>query len=447
VIAIVGLSHRTAPIEVRERFALTEEAQEVIVRAVAGESAFEGAVVLSTCNRTELFVCGRGAPPDPEAVRRLLARGATGSDLADAGAFYHHPGDAAVAHLFRVAASLDSLVVGEPQILGQLKEAHDRAERWGTLQGALRVAMRHAFQCAKRVRTETGIGAGLVSVSSVAVELAERIFGDLQSVRVLLLGAGEMGESAAKSLAGSAKSLAVCNRSFEKAADLASRFGALAVPWERLEQAITDADVVVVSTGAREPVVRADAVRRLLKARRGRPLFFVDVALPRNVEAAVHELDGAYVYDIDDLEAIVREGVEARRESVERAEHVVTEELAGYLRARKERAADPIIVALRERTRGVLRAELERSLKGRLKHLAGDDREALEAMLDASVNKVLHPIIARLKRAAVTPGEETIVDAASELFEEHAPPVPTPGARGGVVEVAGQPPLRVVRGA
>ncbi len=446
MIAVVGLSHRTAPIEVRERFALAEEAQESVLRSVLAQPGFEGAVVLSTCNRTELFVCGREVP-DAEAARRLLVRGATGSDLAEPGAFYQHVGDAAIAHLFRVAASLDSLVVGEPQILGQLKEAHDRAERWGTLQGVLRAAMRHAFQCAKRVRTETGIGAGLVSVSSVAVELAERIFGDLKSVRVLLLGAGEMGESAARSLAGNAQSLAVCNRSFEKAADLASRFGALAVPWERLEQAVADADVVVVSTGAREPVVRADTVRRLLKPRRGRPLFFVDVALPRNVEAAVHDLDGAYVYDIDDLEAIVREGVEARRESVERAESVVAEELAGYLRVRKERAADPIIVALRERTRAVMRAELERSLKGRLKHLGEAEREALEAMVEASANKVLHPIIARLKRAAATPGEAAIVDAASELFEEPAPlaAAETPGPRGEVAAAAAQP-LRVVRG-
>jgi glutamyl-tRNA reductase len=443
VIAVVGLSHRTAPIEVRERFALAEEAQEAVLRSVLSQPGFEGAVVLSTCNRTELFVCAREAP-DPEEVRRLLVRGATGTDLAEPGAFYRHSGDAAIAHLFRVAASLDSLVVGEPQILGQLKEAHDRAERWGALHGPLRAAMRHAFQCAKRVRTETGIGAGLVSVSSVAVELAERIFGDLRTVRVLLLGAGEMGESAARSLAGSAQSLAVCNRSFERAADLASRFGAVAVPWERLEQAIADADVVVVSTGAREPVVRAEVVRRLLKPRRGRPLFFVDVALPRNVEAAVHELDGAYVYDIDDLEAIVREGVEARRESVELAEGVVAEELAAYLRARKERAADPIIVALRERTRGVLHAELERSLKGRLKHLGDGEREALETMVDAAASKVLHPIIARLKRAAATPGEESLVDAAAELFDDPSGSAPSQD-RAADPSASGKP-LRVVRG-
>jgi glutamyl-tRNA reductase len=172
----------------------------------------------------------------------------------------------------------------------------------------------------------------------------------------------------------------------------------------------------VVSTGARQPVVRADGVRRILKQRRGRPLFFVDVALPRNVEASVHELDGAYVYDIDDLEAIVREGVEARRESVERAEAVVADELAGYLRTRRERAVDPIIVALRDRTRAVLRGELERSLKGKLRHLGPEDREALEAMLDAATNKLLHPTIARLKRAAATEGEANLVDAASELL-------------------------------
>ena len=434
MIAVVGLSHRTASIEVRERYALAEEAQESLARTLVSNGLAEGALVLSTCNRTEVFVCAKGSVPDTDVLRRMLVREATGVESDDVRAFYHHEGDAAVGHLFRVAASLDSLVIGEPQILGQLKDAHDRAERFGTLQGALRGAIRHAFQCAKRVRTETGIGAGLVSVSSVAVELAQRIFGDLGAVRVLLLGAGEMGESAAKSLAGNSHTLAVCNRSFEKAADLASRFGALAVPWERLDQAITDADVVVVSTGARQPVVRAEAVRRILKSRRGRPLFFVDVALPRNVESTVHELDGAYVYDIDDLEAIVREGVEARRESVERATNVVAEELEGFLRARRERAVDPLVIALRERTKGVLRAELERSLKGRLKHLGPDEREALEAMLDAASNKLLHPTIARLKRAAATDGEGALVDAASELLLDES----------STTEAA--PGLRVVRG-
>ncbi len=434
MIAVLGLSHRTAPIEVRERYALAEEAQESLARTLVANGLAEGVLVLSTCNRTEVFVSARGEAPDVDVLRRMLIREATGAESDDLRAFYHHEGDAAVAHLFRVAASLDSLVVGEPQILGQLKEAHDRAERVGTLQGALRSALRHAFQCAKRVRTETGIGAGLVSVSSVAVELAQRIFGDLATVRVLLLGAGEMGESAAKSLAGNSHTLAVCNRSFEKAADLASRFGALAVPWERLEQAITDADVVVVSTGARQPVVRAEAVRRILKSRRGRPLFFVDVALPRNVESTVHELDGAYVYDIDDLEAIVREGVEARRESVERASGVVAEELESFLRARRERAVDPLVVALRDRTRGVLRGELERSLKGRLKHLGPEEREALEAMLDAAANKLLHPTIARLKRAAAAEGESALLDAANELLLDEAP------------ATEGAPGLRVVRG-
>ena len=420
MIVIVGLSHRTAPIEVRERYALAEDAQEALAKSVMDGGRADGAMVLSTCNRTEIILSFGGPPPDGDSIQRLLMREASEATPDDIGVFYRYEGEAALLHLFRVAASLDSLVVGEPQILGQLKDAQRRADAWGTLRGGARGALLHAFQCAKRVRTDTGIGAGLVSVSSVAVELAERIFGDLKGVRVLLLGAGDMGEAAAKSLAGSSHSLAVCNRSFEKAADVASRFGALAVPWERLEHAITDADVVVVSTGARHPVVTVDAVRRVLKTRRGRPLFFVDVALPRNVEAAVHELDGAYVYDIDDLESIAREGVEARRESVEAAERVVAEELAAYVRTQRERTVDPLIISMRERTRRVLRAELDRSLKGKLRHLEQADREALEALLEAAAGKLLHPAIARLKRAATTPGEEAILDAAGELFSDDA---------------------------
>ena len=423
MIAIVGLSHRTAAVNVRERYAIPEDAQESIAKTLLDGGSVDGVMVLSTCNRTELLVSTKGEAPPGEVLRAALTREAHGVERDDVHVFYHYEGDDAVRHLFRVAASLDSLVVGEPQILGQLKDANDRADGWGTLRGSLQGTMRHAFQCAKRVRTETGIGAGLVSISSVAIELAERIFGDLKNVRVLLLGAGDMGEAAAKSLAGTSHSLGVCNRSFEKAADLAGRYGAQAIPWERLEPAITDADVVVVSTGARQPVVSTEAVRRILKTRRGRPIFFVDVALPRNVEASVHGLDGAYVYDIDDLESIVREGVEARRESVDRAEAVVNDELGAYLRARRERTVDPLIVSLRERTRSVLRAELERSLKGKLRHLTDMDREALETMLDAATNKLVHPTIVRLKRAAATPGDEHLVDAASELFgdEAHAP--------------------------
>jgi glutamyl-tRNA reductase len=282
-----------------------------------------------------------------------------------------------------------------------------------------------AFSVAKRVRTETALGAGTVSISSVAVDLAKRIFGDLSEHSVLLLGAGEMAEAAARSLGKGARALRICNRSFDRAAALASEMNAVppalavrAVPWDALESELVQADVVVASTASPRPVVTPDLVKRAMKARRGKSLFFVDIAVPRNVDPAVHAMDNVYVYDVDDLEREVARGMKARHGEVEAAEKIVTEELAQFLVWTRGLEVQPTVVAMRARTRAVFVSELERSLAGRLKHLGEGDRAALAQMVDSAVNKLLHAPTTRMKaRAAEADDAAELAAAVRYLFD------------------------------
>jgi glutamyl-tRNA reductase len=426
VIVVVGLSHRTAPVEVRERFASTGEATPALLARLVTRRELAEAMFLCTCNRVEVVAMARpdgqaggGVDAAVAAIREELARhgGAAGGD-AIAEFLYEKRGDEAVRHVFRVAASLDSMVLGEPQILGQVKEAHDAAIAAGALRGTLGRCVSRAFAVAKRVRTETALGSGMVSISSVAVDMARRIFGDLAEHAVLLLGAGEMAEAAARSLGKDARGVRICNRSFEKAAALASEMKASAVPWEGLEAELAQADVVVTSTASPRPVVTAQMVKRAMKARRGRTLFFVDIAVPRNVDPAAHAIDNVYVYDVDDLEAQVAHGRRARHGEVESAEKIVAEELNEFLVWTRGLEVQPTIVAMRAKTRAVLFSELERSLGGRLKHLTEGDRAALTQMLESSINKLLHAPTTRLKaRAGESEDAGELASALRHLFD------------------------------
>jgi glutamyl-tRNA reductase len=277
---------------------------------------------LSTCNRVEVLALARDDRIEPalRAIREELAEhGGLAQDSELAPYLYDKRCDEAVTHAFRVAASLESMVLGEPQILGQVKEAYDAAHEAGALKGMLGRCVNKAFTVAKRVRTETSIGAGTVSIASVAVDLARRIFGDLENHAVLLLGAGEMAEAAAKALSKGARAVRICNRSFERAASLASTMHASATPWDQLEQEMVQADVVVASTASRTPVVTRDMVKRAMKARKGRTLFFVDIAVPRNVDPEIHGLDNVFVFNVDDLEQEVARGLQARHAELESA--------------------------------------------------------------------------------------------------------------------------------
>ncbi len=421
MIVVVGLSHRTAPVQVRERLAAGADALPAVLARLEARGELAEAMFLSTCNRVEVVALARGeAGVDAAlaAIREELARqgGAPGGD--DLLPYlYDKRGDEAVRHVFRVAASLDSMVLGEPQILGQVKEAYEAALAAGALKGMLGRCISQAFTVAKRVRAETAIGAGVVSISSVAVDLARRVFGDLNDHAVLLLGAGEMAEAAARSLGKGARSLSICNRSFDRAAALASDMNAAAVPWDALERGLVDADVVVASTASPTYVVTRDMVRRVMKARRGRTLLFVDIAVPRNVEPAVHELDNVYVYNVDDLEREVARGLTARRGELEGAEKIVTQEVGQFLAWTRGLEVQPTVVAMRAKARAVLFSELERTLAGRLKHLAEGDRAALTQMLESAANKLLHAPTTKLKARAVEGDALELAAAVRFLFD------------------------------
>ena len=393
---------------------------EVLARLSARRELSES-MFLATCNRVEVFAAApndEGAGSAVRAVRDVLAQqGGASADEAMAPYLYERSGREAVRHIFRVASSLDSMVLGEPQILGQVKRAYDEASAAGTLGTVLGRCMTRAFTVAKRVRTDTQLGAGTVSISSVAVDLATRIFGDLAGHSVLLLGAGEMAEAAAKSLGKGAHHIRVCNRSFERGAALAGAIGGDAVQWDALEEELLRADVVVASTASREYVVTPDMVRRAMKQRKGRTLLFVDIAVPRNVDPTVHAIDNVYVYNVDDLEQQVALGLKSRESEAEAAERIVHTELVEFESWRRGLLVAPAIVALRTRTREVLSAELDRSFAGRLKHLEEGDRAVLRQLMEAATNKLLHTPTTRLRAGAASAEGADWVRAVTHLFD------------------------------
>jgi glutamyl-tRNA reductase len=434
VFVVVGLSHKTAPIEVRERLAIGRDALPEVLSRLLREPAIGEAMVLSTCNRVEVYAAPRrrrissprldpGAPPGEAIDLEDVAHAITAvlESIGGREATSHltrAQGKAAVRHLFRVAASLDSLVLGEPQILGQLKDAIETAREAKALGPTLSKATHRAVRVGKRVRTETALGAGQVSVSSVAVDLAQQIFGELTGHVVLLVGAGEMAEAASKLLVRAGARLVLVNRSPERAAALARDLGTGEVrPWGDLSRSLVEADIVISSTSSPGYVITRDLVKTAGKGRRGRSLFFIDIAVPRDIEPSVNKLDNVFLYDIDDLSQIVSESLEGRAAEATRAEAIALEEATSFEAWTLERALTPTIVGLRERTRALLAAELQRSLAGKLKHLSGDDRDALRVMLEAATNKLMHTPTTRLRALASEPRGAELVEAVRELFD------------------------------
>ncbi len=424
-IVVVGLSHRTAPVDLRERFAsATDPAHEVLAKLVQTPE-LEESMYLSTCNRVEIVALAKSSARRDEAstaasvaIREILRQRAGASSAEELRPhLYEARGDDAVRHVFRVASSLDSMVLGEPQILGQVKDSFEAAIAAGALRSHLSRCVSRAFSVAKRVRTETQVGAGTVSISSVAVDLAKRVFGDLSEHTVLLVGAGEMAEQAAKSLGKDAKGIRICNRNFERAAQLAKVFGATAAPLEQLEAELVLSDVVVASTASKSFIVTRDLAKRVMKQRKGRTLFLIDIAVPRNVEPDVHQLDNVFVYNVDDLEQEVTENQKARKGEMAAAEAIVESELQSWVRWSRGLAVQPTIVELRAKTRGVLVAELERTLGGRLKHLGEGDRAALLQMMESATNRLLHVPTTQLRARASEDGSSELTVALQQLFD------------------------------
>lgn len=399
-IYLIGLNHRTAAVDVRESFALTGVGLlENGLLPVAGpnnpDCPIKEAMVLSTCNRVEILAVGCGDVGDQIIGCWAAAREKKTGDLAPF--VYAHKNAEAIRHLFTVAASLDSMVLGEPQILGQLKEAYKNALSLGSTRVILNRLLHRAFSVAKRVRSETGVASSAVSISYAAVELSKRIFGDMSGYKAMLIGAGEMAELAATHLMNAGiQSVWVANRTHERAVELAAQFKGLAVPFESLFAQLHEVDIVISSTGAPEAIIRAADLKGVLKKRRNRPMFFIDIAVPRDIDPDVNGLDNIYLYDIDDLKEVVEENLAQRREEAVKAHAIVAEETDNFGRWLESLSLQPTIVDLIRRSEAIVAEELARSKK-RLR-LDPEGEKALQAMLNSIVRKMNHEPINFLKR-------------------------------------------------
>jgi len=424
---VAGMNHRTAPVEMREQLALEEEKVREILSDLAGRGLLDEVMILSTCNRVEVY--GVAAVPGEArsaAFGRLgTHRGVSGHDLEPL--LYTVTGDEAALHAFRVAASLDSMVLGEPQILGQVKDAFALAQSAGTAGPVLHALMSQAFSAAKRVRSETEIGRLAVSISYAAVELARKIFEALAGKAVLLVGAGEMSELAARHLVDQgALPLYVTNRTWSRAQELARGLGGIAVPFDQLEATLGMVDIVITSTAAPEPIVTAAHARSALQTRRGRPLFFIDIAVPRNVEAAVNDVANAFCYDIDDLRSVVEANIKERQREALRAETLLEREVVKFADRLQHLEVVPTIVSLREKLEDIRRAELARAL-GRLPAADDETRRVMETLSQSIVNKVLHAPMVKLKDSSRAGHGRRWTEMISELFGLRGPDRPAPG--------------------
>ncbi len=394
---VAGLSHRNAPVELREQVAVTPEDLPAALARLCAWPMVQEAMILSTCNRVELFVTYRDSAPD---LAAFLA-GQSHVSAADLRShLYQHREAEAVRHLFRVAASLDSMVVGEPQILGQVKDAFAAARSAGAIGQHLERVVQTAFSVAKRVRTETAIGTSSVSIASVAVDLALKIFGSLADKRVMLVGAGKMGELAARHLLRQgAGSITVVNRTQARADRLAQTFGGRVLPFEELLQQADQADILITSTGSHDFIFHREDGQRFLKKRRGRPMFFIDIAVPRDVDPEMNRVDGIILYDIDGLQSVSEANKAGRSREAAGAEQLVEAEVAQFLRRQQVLDAVPALRALQRHAEEVRQAELRRAA-GSLEGLTAAQWDAVEALTRRLSNKLIHAPLQALRTAA-----------------------------------------------
>ncbi len=415
---LLGVSHRTAPVDLRERLDFSSRDLGAAVEAVAARPSMAESVVLSTCNRSEIYV----ASEDPARAREELITFLSDYHHVPAHAFQPHlfalENSAAVAHLFRVAAGLDSLVVGEPQILGQVKDAFQSATNNRCVGPVLRHVFQWSFGVGKRVRTETALGEGAVSVSFAAVALARKIFGRLQGRRVLVVGAGEISSLTAQHLrAQGVGDIVITSRTHAHAETLAAEVGGMAVPWEGMIAALGSAEIVITATGSPRPIITRTQLEAVQGRRaRSNPLFIIDVAVPRDVDSAVGDIEQVFLYNIDDLQSIVEENLSRRAAEVERAESIVNEEVTKFMAWQRSRSAVPTVVALRQRFESIRRSELQR-LEGKLGALSPDARARVDEVTRLIVEKLLLEPTEQLK---ALPDEETqaaYTEAVNRLFK------------------------------
>ena len=416
-IVLVGVNHKSTPLAVRELLALSDDACATGLRSlVDGELVREGLIV-STCNRVEVLTetaAGR-LHQTTERIIEFLTRANQLSRSQFEKELYQHTDDQAVRHLFRVASSLDSMVVGEPQVLGQVRRAYSVALEAGTTGRILNRLVHHAFRVAKRVRTETGIGANAVSISYMAVELGKKIFDSFAGRTALLIGAGEMAELAARHLVNAGVSnLLLANRSEEPARVLATALGGTPVDFGRLAEHLAEADIVICSTAAEGYVVTERMVRDALATRRNRPVFFIDISMPRNIDPAIGKIPNVFVFDIDDLESVVTSNIREREREAERAELIVESEIMQFQQALRALESGPAIGALKQMFQDIARHELKRQ-RNRLGPLSAEQESLIESLLISTVNKLSHPMLSQMRHSSDASDAE-IIEAWRDIF-------------------------------
>ncbi len=414
-LVLIGLNHRTAPVNVRERLSVPEAKLPEVVRSLHAIEGVDGAALVSTCNRVEAIISSRTEDVITKVVDWLAMQGGSDRESLENHLYILRHVDV-VKHLCRVASGLDSMIIGEPQIGGQVRSAFQAAQDLGALDGLLQQVYAQTMRVAKRVRTDTALGEHAVSIPFAAVELAKKIFGDLKGLQVLLLGAGEMGELTAEHLhKQSVKQVFVANRSFNRAVELAERFHGSAVQFDSIEENLATCDIVIASTAAPHYVIEPDQVRRALDARRNRNLFLIDLSVPRNINPDVAGIEGAYLYNVDDLQHVADANLELRQHKAKDAEQIVVREVEDFRKRLVAQDAVPTIVELQQRLETIRAAELEKCLR-KLGPITAEQRLAIDLLTMQMVNKILHYPILQLKDVSDEPDRESLRNTIRKIF-------------------------------
>lgn len=414
---VIGLSYKTAPVELRERLSFTSGDPGTALRAMTALPGVTEGMILSTCNRVEVYAACQDPAVGCVLLQRFLAEHHQLDEAQLKPHLYIHSGRDAIRHLFRVASSLDSMILGEPQVLGQLKEAYTQAESSCTAGPVFNRLLPRAFAAAKRVRNETAIAQHAVSVSYAAVELARKIFGDLAGKTVMIVGAGKMCELAARHLTGQKiGEVLVTNRTLSRAEALAEQFGGRPIPFAEFPQFLHQADIVLTSTAAGGVLLTRAQLELIIRQRKNRPMFLIDIAVPRNIDPEANHIDNVYLYDIDDLNGVIETNLRERRKAAKKAEDIIDQEIIRFYSWLRSLEATPMIVALRLQAEDIRLQETAKTL-GSLQHLEAADRRAIEALTRSIINKMLHPPVTALKRIGDDITGEIYLEAVRRLFD------------------------------
>jgi glutamyl-tRNA reductase len=414
-IVLIGLNHKTAPVDLRECIAFSDDETQQAVDRLKQDPAIGEVLLLSTCNRVEILMTAEKAAAAVAAAKAFIADFKQVPVADHDQAFYTHIGDDAVRHVFRVAASLDSMIIGEPQILGQMKGAYRTAIESRSSGVILNRLMHRTFFVAKRIRTETGIGDHAVSISYAAIELAKKIFGSLDGKKVMLIGAGEMAELAVEHLIRNrAGRIMVANRTFERGVALAEAFHGTAIRFDEIPSRLSEVDIVISSTGSREYVIDRQRIKGLMRSRRNQPIFFIDIAVPRDIDPGIHRITNAYVYDIDDLNGVIEENIEDRRQEAMRGERIADEAVIRFRQWYESLAVVPTIKAMREKFDAIAAGEIRKTSQAA--NLSEAQTLAVERMAVSLISKIMHDPMRLLKSDGCRGDRAVYLDGARKLF-------------------------------